>query len=398
LIVVIGGTSIEFDGHGHFYAMNGFVRYLDGLAEEFGEVHLFAISETVKNSARTSIDNQKIILHPMVRPENQTLRFIYWLRYMLIMIKTSIGSQGIIESFPASGGIMSEIFLVLLSKCYVVYYKNDPVAIWNTKNKNSLLGIIKNFYIKQSSVKINHLAKIILVRDTMQFKKLLARFPSKTHLSVAKSNFWKPLVSSRVYKMQKKVKLLYVGKLEISKGIKELLESFFCLYEDSELSSKEFYLDIIGGGEDDIEFVKELISLNKRQYRLSPFNNISSRINLLGYIDDVDKLATCFLESDIFVFPSYFEGFPRVIDEASSFGLPIVCTSLPSICAVMKDNIHAIFTPPYDSCSIVAGIKKLILDPVLYEAMGKNLITLANGRTTETPVEQHARLIKDFIN
>lgn len=397
MIVIIGGTTVECDENNKYYSMNSFVRYLNGLADQFGEVHFFAIANKSQISNLTLITNEKILITPFFLPKNQILRLISWLPFVLKMFLKSFGSKAVIESFPSSGGIFSEFIIKLLTKSFIVYYKNDPELVWIPKNRKNKLQFIKSLYVISSSKIINNLANIILVRDANQYNNLLKKYPSKTFQSIAKSNFWNVKNFPRIYKMNNKVQILFIGKLVISKGIIDLLECLEILSKDPELKEKEIILEIIGGNTlnhdnpygDDIKIDKII-----EEYFIK--NNLFT-ISFNGYIDNMELLATFYEKCDILVLPSHYEGFPRVLDEASIFGLPIVCTNLPGINKVMSNNVHALMVPPKNPGKLAQAIKKLILDPDLYVSISKNLQKLASKRTTETPVDQHSRLIKEYL-
>lgn len=71
-------------------------------------------------------------------------------------------------------------------------------------------------------------------------------------------------------------------------------------------------------------------------------NNLSDSVKLLGHINDRNKINELFGQSDIFFFPSFSEGSPRVTIEAMSQGVPLVATPVGSLpyCFMDKDNIR----------------------------------------------------------
>lgn len=78
--------------------------------------------------------------------------------------------------------------------------------------------------------------------------------------------------------------------------------------------------------------------------------------------------------SDIFVFPSHHEGFPRVVYEAMTFGLPMVLTNINAYYNTFKN---------YDDCSMVNiqspkeladEISKLISDENIRKKYSKSVL------------------------
>ena len=111
---------------------------------------------------------------------------------------------------------------------------------------------------------------------------------------------------------------LYVGRHNPSKG-PDLLLRVFKKYEKINPEAK---LKIAGGG------------WNKNQINNSLINNIE----LLGNVDDLSAL---YAKAKCFLFTSKTEGFPNVLAEACSFGLPIIATNAGDVSVILKDYPNA---------------------------------------------------------
>lgn len=101
-------------------------------------------------------------------------------------------------------------------------------------------------------------------------------------------------------------KIIYVGRFGIEKGVLRLLKSWKLIEKDL----PGWTLDLYGDGEEKekvIEFIDK--------------NNLSSSVNLKGWVDDVTKY---FKDYAFLVLPSDREGFPLVLLEAQALGLPVV--------------------------------------------------------------------------
>ncbi|BDD08000.1 hypothetical protein FUAX_04320 [Fulvitalea axinellae] len=123
------------------------------------------------------------------------------------------------------------------------------------------------------------------------------------------------------------LRLLFVGRLTEDKGIWVLLKVFEKLVKTEKLS-----LTIIGFGPEEVgiqTFIKEK--------GLLPF------IDFRGFVPN-HKLSTFFKSHDLFVMPSTLsEGFPRVIIEAWSYGLPVLSTRVGGIDGLGRDGENIIF-------------------------------------------------------
>lgn len=103
-------------------------------------------------------------------------------------------------------------------------------------------------------------------------------------------------------KITNRINYLYVGRLSPEKNIEFLIESFIRL---------DRQLTIVGEGP-----LYEVL-----QNKVRTIDNIE----LLGHIDN-KKLDKVFNKSDIFVLPSLSEPWGLVVDEAISYGLPVIAS------------------------------------------------------------------------
>ena len=95
---------------------------------------------------------------------------------------------------------------------------------------------------------------------------------------------------------------------------------------------------------------------------------IEERTRWLGNRDDVDELLACF---DIYVLPSWREGFPRSAIEAAAMGLPIVATNIRGCRQVVDDSVSGFLVPLKNANTLTTAIKQLVDDEELRLRMGR---------------------------
>lgn len=136
-------------------------------------------------------------------------------------------------------------------------------------------------------------------------------------------------------------RLLYAGHVIKTKGVYELVEA--C----SQIPNIE--LRIVGKCMPDVESDLKTIASK---------NNDGTWMNIVGEVDHDTVLAEL-LQADMFVFPSYTEGFPNVILEAMACGCPIVSSDVGAIPEMLD-----IYNEPCGTCFLskdVGQVKDAIL-------------------------------------
>jgi glycosyltransferase involved in cell wall biosynthesis len=120
---------------------------------------------------------------------------------------------------------------------------------------------------------------------------------------------------------------LYIGRLVNDKGLRELIQAFQSVSENFE----NVHLIVVGGKEHEHDAISDVF-----------FNIICShpRIHYLGVCRDV---RVYHLLSDYLVLPSYREGFPNVVLQSLSMGVPCIVTEVFGATELVVENVNGFF-------------------------------------------------------
>jgi glycosyltransferase involved in cell wall biosynthesis len=146
------------------------------------------------------------------------------------------------------------------------------------------------------------------------------------------------------------VEVLFVGWIVEGKGICELLEAA------RRVPDARFTL--IGPVQQDF--------LERIQPQLDA---LVPRVQLLPVRPRLE-LIELYAKSDLFVLPTWREGFPNVVLEAMAAGLPIVATRVGAIPDAVEDGVEGVLIAPRDADALAAAITGLVCDAELRRRMG----------------------------
>ncbi|MSR65476.1 MAG: glycosyltransferase family 1 protein [Verrucomicrobiae bacterium] len=177
-----------------------------------------------------------------------------------------------------------------------------------------------------------------------------------------------------------RVRLLFVGHLTFAKGFYDLIVAY------DELRARHPQIELWFAGEfmdnERQKFrVAELLDGDDQKYFFDHVTEISDRIKsfmdneqahdakYLGRIAG-DEKRSVFESADIFVLPSYTEGFSMAVLEAMGYGLPIVATKVGALPEVLQDGVHGFLVDRRDPKALADRLEKLIQSPSLRKQIG----------------------------
>lgn len=150
---------------------------------------------------------------------------------------------------------------------------------------------------------------------------------------------------------------VFVGRIVHDKGMNELAEAMRHLTESDH--KKRPKLLLVG------DFETKYGPLKKENEELLRHDK---SVVYAGYVTDVRPYLAA---ADVFVFPSYREGFPNVVLQAGAMGLPSIVTDINGANEVIRDGINGRIIPnPIDDNGHLVYVKgQPLMGQALYEMM-----------------------------
>lgn len=155
-------------------------------------------------------------------------------------------------------------------------------------------------------------------------------------------------------KSSNEVRIMFGGNMVESKGCEYLLKAFAILKK----SANNIFLDIAGGG----QLLNKMISLADKL-------GVTNDVFFHGSVSN-EKMLHLMNECDIFVLPSFDEGFGIVYLEAMSLKKPVIATVGEGISEIIQDGVNGFLVKPKNVESIIDKLKVLIQSKELRNEIG----------------------------
>ena len=153
---------------------------------------------------------------------------------------------------------------------------------------------------------------------------------------------------------QELLNLLCVGTLTPRKGHAVLLEAL------NEIRDRHWHLTCAGS------LLRDAPTVAAIQHQIDRLS-LRKRVSLLGDLDR-EALERQYARADVFVLPSYLEGYGMALAEAVAFGLPVVSTTAGAIPETVPANA-SILVAPGDSRALAKALALLLDDPARRAAL-----------------------------
>lgn len=250
---------------------------------------------------------------------------IIFLKPDIILLNPSLGKTAIIRDM---------VFLrmaKLLGKKVCVFFHGFNKEIQNDINLVSLC--------KQ----LNRCECIIVLAN--EFKTILREWGVVVPIELTTTKVDDKLIENfDVKKRNGNVKeLLFLARIEKNKGIYTTLEAFRELLKHY----PNLILNIVGDGNEWLA-AQDYVKQNK-------IHNVHFWGNLAG-----QKLADMYINSDIYILPTHYEGMPTTVLEAMTFGMPIVTRPVGGICDFFENYKMGILVESLNAHDYASAIEYYI--------------------------------------
>ena len=273
------------------------------------------------------------LIYDLIRFTIQTLS----LRYNIVHINPSLGKTSILRD-----SVFVWVAKLFGKKVFVHWHG------WNPDNEY----LLNKYQIL--------LSKTMFKADHIKF--LASSFQNQIH-SVGfknKTSLGNTFIDDQLLELglQKKNKsetfnILFLSTISKNKGIYEALET----YQVLKGKYPNICLTIAGVGKE-LELVKNLVK----------DKNITD-VEFKGFVSGMEKSQT-YINADIYLFPSYYEGMPTTVIEAMGFGIPVVCSSVGALPDFFINGKMGFILENCNDNEYADAIKKLINNEDLRTEIG----------------------------
>ena len=367
-LLVIGGGVVQKVGD-DWYVQRRFGSYLEDLSDALGGLVLLATAIHVSVPGvefSWRVDPTKVQVVPMANPgtgRGMGKRLLWVGRQVRAVWRSVRGRDAVIHIFPAAGGPLGILLLRACSRAYIAYYKSDwPEYCWKARPKQKWQ--VPYWFL--SELLEARLADVLLFRSPAHQRRLQKWAKGRVEPA-------QPMLATRCTDLGfergtlgQQIRLLYVGGLYRRKGLDDLMAAFARCRVG--LQSKDIRLVVVGG----VPAVggPSSSSASAPDWLLKAIRaaGVEDSVELVGYVDDPLALSEYYQLCHALVVPSRpgAEGFPRVIDEAMSFGMPVIATKVSGIPYTLDGDPGAVLVEPQDVMGLSEAIQMVLADEKEY--------------------------------
>lgn len=270
----------------------------------------------------------------------------------------------VVVAHSPKGGLIGMIAAFLTGVRSRIYFRHGIVYETSGGTKRFLLKVIEKISgnLAQKVVNVSKDVEDIAIKDRLNSKEKNIILGKGTCNGVDSKVKYNPKFYSQdeVDALKSKYNISdsdfvvgFVGRLVRDKGIDDIIDAWKILSS----KYKNIKLLLVGPFEE-----RDSIKESNKSY----IKNSESIV----FTDYVQNTAIFYKLMNIFILPTYREGFPTVALEASSMELPVIITKATGCKEAIIENKTGVFIEN-SSYSIVSGVEKYINNPNLIQKQGE---------------------------
>ncbi len=350
--VTLGGSSRLLDGQAKYFKELGYEVYL--ISQDHFKEPIFCAKEGIQH---LPVKNLVAEIHPI-----KDIKALFQIIYHFRKVNPDIVNVG-----TAKMGLLGVIAAKLLRAPKIIYTCRG--FRFETER-----GLLKFLLINFDRLIMSLVDHIIYVSPSLQQKSkeyglpgidksFVIEYGSSNGVNIKafdrdeiNEEARKALIEK--YQLQQKIVIGFVGRVTLHKGAYELVEAFEKLYQENQ----NLRLIMMGHIKCDQAF--------ESHFRAHP------GIIYIPFQDDVPLYMSLF---DIFVLPSWREGFPNVPIQAAAMGIPVVVSDATGCVDSVQNGVNGMIYKVKNRETLFASLKQYVENKNLRNSHGDNGINWANN-------------------
>lgn len=272
-------------------------------------------------------------------------------------------------------GYIRDFLIILISKLFFC----KTIAHYRGSNFKKFYERMPGWYQMLIRVGLNKVDKIIVQAERL--KVIFEDIYPKSQLRVLYQGVV-PKMLDRAGEVKrgenrKETTLLFINHICFTKGFYDLVKA----YERLRSNHCSVRLLVAGGlmlnpstqkeflSGKALQFYEQNVDTIHQDIRNFVGTNRENNVEYLGIVSGENKYLL-YERSDVFVLPSYTEGFSNAMLEAMAFGLPLLVTPVGAVPEVIAEERNALFVEPGDITMLEKQLERLVLDAALRKRLG----------------------------